>query len=69
MFLCLLCRKMEKDYVRKNSFCIEDALNLYKEIKEKYPNYLEQFFETTAKILNLNYVKPISEVETDDLPF
>lgn len=48
---------------------IEDALNLYKEIKKKYPNYLEQFFEATAKILNSNYVEPIAEVEIDDLPF
>lgn len=50
-------------------YAIEDAYKLHEEVKEKYPDFLEQFYETAAEIFNRNYVAPIIETSDDDLPF
>ncbi|MBR3932840.1 MAG: DUF4935 domain-containing protein [Clostridia bacterium] len=47
---------------------IESAHRLHNEVKEKYPDYIEQFYFTAAEIFNRNYVEPPAE-EDDDLPF
>ena len=42
----------------------------YEEIKKQHSQYLEQFFEATAKILNNNYAAPKQYPwNDDDLPF
>lgn len=48
---------------------IESLINLYKEIKDYYSDYIVQFCEAVAKILNRNYVMPVPEYEDDELPF
>lgn len=51
---------------------LEEALKLYNEIKAHYPEYLDQFYEAVAKVLNKNYrgsVTPIPMDIEDDLPF
>lgn len=51
---------------------LEEALKLFKEIKEHYPEFLDQFYEAVAKVLNKNYrgsVTPIPMDIEDDLPF
>lgn len=58
------------DIIGNHSVDIEDLENvvkLYKKIKEKYSDYLEQFITVVTKILNSNY-EPIIE-DDDDLPF
>lgn len=50
-------------------YAIEDAYKLHEEVKEKYPDFLEQFYETVAEIFNQNYVAPTTETGDDDLPF
>ena len=48
---------------------LEEGQKLYNEITENYPDYLEQFFDTVAGILNKNYeeIEPI--IMEEDLPF
>lgn len=48
---------------------LEVAHRLHKEIKESYPDYLEQFYLTVSNILNNNYTKPQLVTLDDDLPF
>ncbi len=40
---------------------IDNAVNLYDEILERHPEYIEQFFSATVRILNGNYREPKSE--------
>lgn len=49
---------------------LESALRLYKEIREQYPEYLNQFYIAAVNIINRNYVEPQGVVVVDDdLPF
>jgi hypothetical protein len=50
---------------------LEEADRIYKEITEKYPDYIQQFFQTIADLFNRNYVhsQPIQSISDDDLPF
>lgn len=47
---------------------LERALNIYKSIVSRYPDFISQFFIAVAQILNRNYV-PIKSSNDDDLPF
>lgn len=47
---------------------LEYAQKLYSEIGKKYPEYIEQFYATTANIFNRNYVEPFDD-DDDELPF
>ena len=49
-----------------------DAVNeLYEDIQNKYPEYLEQFFNAVCEIMNRNYVSEHipEDSEDDELPF
>lgn len=48
---------------------IENAIQLFKSIKNDYPQYMEQFIEAAMKILNRNYREPIDDDEEEFLPF
>lgn len=49
---------------------LEQALRLYNEIKEKYPEYVNQFYSAVVNMFNRNYVNPEDTVNhDDDLPF
>ena len=50
---------------------LENALFIYQCILSNYPQYIEQFFEASAKILNRNYIAPKAfiDIKDDDLPF
>ncbi|MBQ4437541.1 DUF4935 domain-containing protein [bacterium] len=48
---------------------IENAIQLFKSIKNDYPQYMEQFLEAAVKILNRNYREPRDEDEDEFLPF
>lgn len=49
---------------------LEQALRLYNEIKEKYPEYVNQFYSAVVNMFNRNYVNPEDTVNhEDDLPF
>ena len=54
---------------------LESAVKLYRDIQEQFPQYIEQFFSTTASIINQNYQEPVvtqesfEEVDDDELPF
>ncbi len=49
---------------------LENALKLYDDIKKKYPDFINQFFSTSANIFNQNYAEPLVFVsEDDELPF
>lgn len=49
---------------------LEQALRLYEEIKEKYPEYVNQFYSAVVSMFNRNYVNPENTVNPDDeLPF
>ena len=49
---------------------LERNLSLYKEIKEKHSDYINQFYSAAVSMFNLNYVKPAENIESDDeLPF
>lgn len=49
---------------------LEDALSLYEEIQNKFPEYLPQFYRAVATIMNRNYREPKDiDVEDDDMPF
>lgn len=47
---------------------IESVFRLHEEIKNEYPDYLEQFYITAAGIFNANYVEPKADYN-EDLPF
>lgn len=48
---------------------IENAIQLFKSIKNDYPQYMEQFIEAAMKILNRNYREPRDDDEEEFLPF
>lgn len=50
---------------------LEQALRLYEEINEKYPEYVNQFYTAVVNMFNRNYAEPKDEVviDDDDLPF
>ena len=49
---------------------LEQALRLYEEIKEKYPEYVNQFYSAVVSMFNRNYVNPENTINPDDeLPF
>lgn len=49
---------------------LEQALRLYEEIKEKYPEYVNQFYSAVVSMFNRNYVNPENTNNPDDeLPF
>lgn len=50
---------------------LEQALRLYEEIKEKYSEYINQFYSAVVNMFNRNYVEPkaIADLEDVDLPF
>ena len=49
---------------------LESALRLYEEIREQYPEYLNQFYIAVANMFNRNYVEPQEVIVVDDdLPF
>lgn len=49
---------------------LEAAFNLYESIKTKYPEYITQFYNAVASIVNKNYVKPpVSFEDAGELPF
>lgn len=48
---------------------LEAALKLYQEIKTKYSDYCDQFFEAAARVLNRNYVEPSVWADDGRLPF
>lgn len=50
---------------------VEAALRLYENILKKHPNYIEQFYNAAAVIINRSYKAPINAFDDidDDLPF
>lgn len=49
---------------------LERALRLYEEIKEQYPEYINQFYTAVINMFNRNYVEPKDDKDIfDDLPF
>lgn len=50
---------------------VEAALRLYEDILRKYPDYMEQFYNAAANIINRSYKAPTHTYEDfdDDLPF
>lgn len=46
---------------------LEEVSRLYHDIVKKYPQFLKQFYEATANIINENYVEIV--VTPDDVPF
>ncbi len=48
---------------------IEDALKIYQEVQQNFPDYLPQFYNAAAAIINNNYVKTETVDNYDDLPF
>ena len=47
---------------------LENALLLFKDIKQKLPDYLPQFYNAVAMLFNNNY-RELQEVDDDELPF
>ena len=49
---------------------LESAWRLYVEIREQYPEYLNQFYTAAANMFNRNYIEPQDVIVVDDdLPF
>jgi hypothetical protein len=48
---------------------LQESLKLYEEIRDKMRDYLPQFFNTAANIINRNYKEPPATSFTDDIPF
>lgn len=49
---------------------LERALRLYEDIKEQYPEYINQFYTAVINMFNRNYVEPKDNENIDDgLPF
>ena len=44
----------------------EKVLQIYKTVQQKYPQYIEQFFEAVAKILNNNYDPSLNSNNLED---
>lgn len=45
---------------------LENAMRLHDDIKVKYPDFIDQFYSTSANIINQNY---IAQPVDDELPF
>ena len=61
--------RITNGYIEISIKALEELKKLYDDIKTRYPQYLDPLFEATAKILNSNYVEPITPLNDDDLPF
>lgn len=49
---------------------LESVMHLHDKFRQKYPDYMQQFYSTAANILNQNYRKPFIEIDNDEkLPF
>lgn len=50
---------------------VEATVRLYEDVLKKYPDYIEQFYNAAAVIINRSYKAPINAFEDvdDDLPF
>lgn len=50
---------------------LERVLHLYEDIKEQYPEYMNQFYTAVVNMFNRNYAEPKDQVDIndDDLPF
>ncbi len=47
---------------------VEEVIKLHDEIQTKYPDYIEQFYNAAASVINRNYIAPPVE-DDNDLPF
>ncbi len=50
-------------------FALENAMRLHDDIKAKYPNLINQFYSTSANIINQNYIAQPVDVSDDGIPF
>lgn len=50
-------------------FALENAMRLHDDIKAKYPNFINQFYSTSANIINQNYIGQPGDVDDDEIPF
>lgn len=49
---------------------LERVLRLYEDIRDQYPEYMNQFYTAVIKMFNRNYVDPEKAISSDDeLPF
>lgn len=57
-------------YVNIPVVALENAMRLYEDIKAKYPDLINQFYSTSANIINQNYIAQSVYVDgDDDIPF
>lgn len=47
---------------------LEDAVEMYSAVKAEYEDFLQQFYNATAAIVNTNFVEP-NHFDDDDIPF
>lgn len=47
---------------------LENAMYLHDEIREKYPDYIDQFYTTSANIINRYHIAQSADIE-DEMPF
>lgn len=48
---------------------LEEVISFYYDVKRKYTDSIEQFYEAASKIFNYNYIEPYTPSSDDDLPF
>lgn len=66
---------LELDYIVSNADVnipishLEQVLALYLDIQKQYPEYVDQFYLTSASIINKNYVEPSQPEAYGELPF
>jgi len=48
---------------------LESAMRLHDDIKENYPDFIDQFYSTSANIINQNYIEKQVDVDDDEIPF
>ncbi len=48
---------------------LESAMRLYDDIKAIYPDFINQFYSTSANIINQNYIEQQVDVGDDEIPF
>ena len=48
---------------------IENFYSLFSEIKNKYSEYINQFYSAVANIVNINYDDNYAEIPDSELPF
>lgn len=44
-------------------------MRLHDDIKAKYPDFIKQFYSTSANIINKNYIAQPVDADDDELPF